>query len=284
MYLKGTMSKTNEQVFATSKFSNLKYESATGMMVVTDTMLQPNETKTLFLPVTGCFHTLIPAFINEDLRMRVHFAKETAFSGASSGLILAGTRLLVEACNMHQADLNEVQSVYASNKMSVRYFEPRTQRVPVTITPSSTYQINLQNFFGNFASLWVISQYQGATLQQGLYTLTDFDKLWLTNSSNEVMFGGLIHEAEWLKYSSSRFYPSSYISGANVFAFNNSMNPNMDILTGTHHGSFALHAKGEALNFTTGGGINANGARQIVMVGWHASCLRIQNGNVVVLR
>ena len=284
MRLKEILCKTNEHIVATSKYSNAKVDTGTRYYNVTDATIAPLETKTFYVNVTECFHSLIPSFLNEDLRMRVHFAKESAFSGLNTGLVLAGTRLLVEACNLHPDDLDEVQSVYGSNKMSVRYYEPRTQRVPITLSASSTYQVNLQNFFGNFVSLWVLSQTQGATLLNGLASLGDFNKLWLTNSSNEVMFGGLIHDAEWLKYSASRFYPSSSLGSANVFAFNASMNPNMDIQTGTHHGSFALHAKGEALNFSTGSVISGTGARQVVLIGWHASCLRIQNGTVVVLR
>ena len=279
------MTKTDESLGATAEFSNTRIDSSSKQLGTYDSTISSGETKTFYLPVTNCFKTLIPAFLNEDLRMRVHFAKERAFTAANdSGLVLGNARLLIEACNMHSNDLADVKAVYESGSMSVRYYEPRTQKIPLTIATSSNYQISLQNLYGNFVSLWVCSQVNDPSILNSLDTLRDFESLWLTNSSNEVMFGGTTTSASWLLYSASRFYPSSFLGAEFLYSFNASMNPSMDLLTGTHHGSFQLHAKGEALNFTTKGTLVTNATRQIVLIGWHASLLRIQNGSVVVLR
>ena len=283
MRLKDVMTKNTEHYTSASRYTNERIVADSGFTSIRDSSISALETRVFFLPVTECFHSLIPAFLHEDLRMRVHFAKETDFSGADSSIVLTGARLLLEACVLQPQELSEIRAVYQSDKLTVRYFEPRVQRVPMSLSSQSTYQVSLSNFYGSFCSLWVLSQLQGATLLNGLTSYAEFEQLWLTSASNEVMLGGLNHSAEWLQYSAARFYNSSFLNSGNVYPFNASMNPALDIHTGTHHGSFELHAKGETLNFTTRV-LTGSGERQIVLIGWHASCLRVQNGTVVVLR
>ena len=282
MRLKDIMTKNIEKYSAASRYTNERID-IDGFASVTDSTISALETRTFFLPVTECFHSLIPAFLHEDLRLRVHFAKETDFSGADSSIVLGGARILLEASVMQPQELSEIEAVYQSDKLTVRYFEPRVQRVPMSLASQSSYQVSLSNFYGSFCSLWIMSQPQGATLLTGLTGYSEFDQLWLSSASNEVMFGGLNHSSEWLQYSAARFYNSAFLNSGNVYPFNASSNPALDIHTDTHHGSFELHAKGEMLNFTTRI-LPGTKARQIVLIGWHASCLRVQNRAVVVLR
>lgn len=284
MRMKHLMTQTSDRVLATSPFTNIRIDSKDGAYATYDNGIETGEEKTFFIPVTGCFHSLIPGFLNEDLRIRVHFADEANFSGADFGLYLTGSRLLVEATNLLPAELSEVEAVYRSNTLSVRYYEPRVQRIPIVIGGSGTYQVNLQNFFGNFVSLWVLIQNQAIALTTGVLTLDEVDRLWMSDASGQTMFGGLVHTSEWLRYSNARFYPSAFLASTFMYAFNASQHPQQDLLTGSHGGSFALHAKGESLNFITKSTVSSNSARHVVVIGWHASCLRIQNGNIVALR
>jgi len=280
---KELMTQTSDKHLATSKYSNVRIDPATGGALTFDASINPLEQRTVFLSLTGCFHGLIPGFLNEDLRLRVHFADDKVFSSAESGLLLTSATVLLETCVLQEAELAEVEAVYRSNKLSIRYFEPRVQRIPVSLAASGTYQVNLQNFFGNFVSLWVMLQYQSGVTADAISTLEELETLWITDASNQTMFGGLIHSKDWLRYSASRYYPSACLGNAHIYAFNASMHPAQDIVTGSHGGSFALHAKGESLNFTTASTMGSHD-RQVTIIGWHASCLRVQNGNIVALR
>ena len=69
-----------------------------------------------------------------------------------------------------------------------------------------------------------------------------------------------------------------------IYPLISSKNAFVDLQSGKHSGSLQLSAKGEALNFQTTSPVNVTGNRVVVIIGWHASALRVQNGNIVVLR
>ena len=281
-YLRHCLLHSDEQLANMSSYTNV---SPANNFREKDAEFTPGTTRTFYMDVTEMLQNLVPGLLNETLRLRVHFARGdlTFYSGLNS-VAVDSAKVLLECETLTDGALSEIKQIYDSNKFSSRYFEARVQRVPLTMSPASNYQISLQNFFGNFSQLWIC---MGANMSSYMTTFAYADFLqsaYVTNAANQIMMGGTIQNAKWLRYMNAKSFPSSFINSQAVYPLVASKAGFVDLKSGKHSGSLLLTARGESLHLLTNDQTPEGFALYVTIIGWHASCIRVQNGNIIVLR
>ena len=280
MFLRHCLCHSNEQIDSMSRATNITSGQGTQ-----DALLEAHTTRNMYLDVTEMLKGLCPGLLNETLRLHVHFAKEMeSLTTTANAIQLTGARVMMESVDIGAGELADLRQVYESNKFTHRYYEARVQRVPLTIAPSSNYTISLQNFYGNFSQLWVMVQSDIKNFLTGYFLAPEIESLYISDSANRIAQGGNVLKGDWVRFQHARSFPSSFMALKPIYPLISSKNAFVDLQSGKHSGSLQLSAKGEALNFQTTSLATATGNRVVVIIGWHASALRVQNGNVVVLR
>ena len=231
------------------------------------------------------FSGLIPAFLNQELRVRIHFQKMTSsLTLTENSLSITNSKLLVENVALEEPELAEIQSVYQSNKFTHRFFEPRVQKVPLSLATGGSYTISLQNFYGSFSQLWVAVKEADENFLSSYSYLDWIENIWLTDAGNKIALGGNILKADFLRYQNGANFPSSFLGRNAVIPLVSSKSSFVDLKSGRHSGSLQLSAKGEALHIQLRSDSVISGNNIVQIVGWHASALRVQDGNIIVLR
>ena len=150
------------------------------------------------------------------------------------------------------------------------------------------FAINLQNLFGDFSSIWVSTTDQGPVQGPGTGYLKpddDITQLHISDSSNQILMGGLVLDADYIRYMNAMVFPGTYIRAHSVYPLSTSKSVYADLVSGAHSGSLSLTARGETLNILTKSSVPANTVRNLVTVAFHLSALRVnENGTVTVLR
>ena len=280
LYLKYVMLHADTQLSNRSKYSNLSsgfsaYDSSLGI----------GEERTLYMDIGEMLIGIIPAFINQDLRLRVHFSKMLeSLTSSENSIVVQSSKLLVENVNLTDGEASEIEKVYNSDKFTHRFFEARTQEIPITLNPGASYTLSLQNFYGSYGQLWIAVKKSSNNYTTKFEYLDEIDSVWVTDAGNKIAMGGNILKADYLKFNAGLSFPSSYLRNNHLLPLVASKSPYVDLKSGRHSGSLELTAKGEALHINTTSDTTASSSRSILIIGFHASALRVQKGNILVLR
>ena len=281
MYLKYALLNADSQISARAQYTNL-----TSSWTSWGLELEAGGSRTLYIEMGEMLSGLIPGFLNQELRLRVHFDKmmRSLTSTAANSISITNSKLLVENVALEEPELAEIESIYKSNKFTHRFFEPRVQKAPLTLTTGGSYTISLQNFYGSFSQLWVSIREAEEDFLSTYNYLNFVDNIWLTDAGNKIALGGNILKADFLRYQNGANFPSSFLGRNAVIPLVSSKSSFVDLKSGRHSGSLQLSAKGEALHIQLRSDSPISGNHIVQIVGWHASALRVQDGNIIVLR
>ena len=280
-YLHHCLMNSDEMILAKSRHTN----TGADFQVQTQS-LQADEERVFYIPVTGMLQGLCPGLLNESLRLRVHFSKDlfTVKLPTQAAPSVTKCHLLMEAVSMTPGEVSELASVYQSNKFTHRYHEPRVQRVNVTMNPAQNFTVSLQNFYGSFSQIWVAIISASVDPIYATTFIDELKSLHITTSDSKIAMGGSILQGSWVQYAHADSFPSSFLHNHAVYPLCASKHPFVGLAQGSHNGSLDLTARGETLHILSPSTAVPSTPRKILIVGWHVSALRVQNGNIVALR
>ena len=248
-------------------------------------------TASYFLPVNQVLKNTVPSLINEELRIRIHYAKKSTYD-ATADISLVSTVLWLEGKVLHPTDYAVYAQNYLSGSFIHRFYESRIHRFPMNITPASELTAVLSSLNGNYIGFMVYVQASNAT-SVNLHTplANVIDNMYFTDQTSKILFGGATNSKELLKYRASTEY-----AGSRLFAIKDfipvSVSPSIwsDWLTGSISGCVYLKCQGEKLVINTESSFGAFfpaglGTQNVTVMGIQASGWKLtQAGKLVAIR
>lgn len=245
------------------------------------------------IDITGPLSSLVTSFVREQIRIRVYYRIETEWSFAEAvtgtytvvnGQLLKSIRLIVESVSLPSDEEGVVKSVYASNRLTHRFIEPRVVRHQMTIGDSGSYNISLSGLHGAHAAIIVSCRY---VLNNKPLHNDAFEKVWITDSNGAIV-NSVPFENKTLNTISAGSFAGPFLAKAVAGRWAPllfSKNVNSDLLSGSCNGSLILRSQGESLNF-----VSKNQALttpinvEVVITGYHFSAYRVVDSALVSLR
>ena len=284
-YLKTMLTTVPSQLEVSAPYFNVNHSTYVELEE-----LAAGSTKSYMLPVNQIFKNLIPSLINEELRIRVHYASKNSYD-TTADLSLISTVLWIDGRILHSSDYKIYADNYLSGNFIHRTYESRIHKFPMNITNGSELTAVLSSMHGTFLGFFVYVQHSNATSTDLHTPLSNvIDTLHLCDQTSKILFGGSTNSRELLKYRGSQEY-----TGSRLFSIKDiipiSVSPNIwsDWVTGSLSGVVSLRAMGEKLIVNTESvfpfGSTTLGTQNICIIGIQSTALKISKaGKIIALR
>ena len=284
-YLKTMLTTVPSQLEVSAPYFNVDSDT-----YVEKSNLAAGQTGIYYLPVNQIFKNTVPSLINEELRIRVHYAAKSHYD-ATADLSLISTVMYLDGKNLHQSDYKIYADNYLSGNFIHRYYESRIHKFPQNIMAGSELTSVLSSMHGNFISMFVYVQHSNATSTDLHTPLPNvIDTLHLCDQTSKILLGGSTNSKELLKYRASQeFTGSRLFSVKDIIPINISPSVWGDWISGSMSGCINLLARGEKLVVNTEPifalGATSLGNQNVCVLSVQASAYKVTKaGKVVAIR